>query len=230
MSVSACILLHYKDRDQPNAPIIVKALKGQVDKLLVFIDNPEIEFDDPDCIILRSSHPFPVIARNAIGSLLDTDYVFFQDSDLCVEPGTIKYMLSYAQSYPQSVLGFEGSRMADTPHPYTEGKTIDRGDKLEPVDMLIRTWLVPRRVVGMAINLYLNNRGIIPDKYVDDILFCLGNRYGFGEQNYVLPIKEGCGVVEIGDAKDGQCSTPVHYAVRDQVCRYLMEASRDKTN
>jgi hypothetical protein len=224
MSVSACTLLHYTDRDEPNAPKIVNALKGQVDKILVFIDNPEIKFDDPDCIILRSNKPFPVIARNMIGALLDTDYVFFQDSDLCTEPDTIKYMLGYAQSYPQSVLGFEGSRMADTPHPYTQGTTIDRGDKLEPVDMLIRTWLVPRRVVGLAVNLYLNNRGIIPDKYVDDILFCLGNRYAFKEQNYALPIVKGCGVIEIGEKEEGQCATPTHYAVRDQVCRYLMES------
>lgn len=230
MTVSACILLHYKDRDQPNAPIIVNALKGQVDKLLVFIDNPEIEFDDPDCIILRSNKPFPVIARNAIGSLLDTDYVFFQDSDLCVQPHTISYMLEYAERYPNTVLGYEGSILADTPHPYTEGKTIDRGDSFESVDMLIRTWLVPRRVVGLAINLYLNNRGIIPDKYVDDILFCLGNKYGFKQNNYVIPVMLDRGVVEIGDKEDGQCSTPAHYAVRDQVCRYLMEAARDKAN
>ena len=224
MTVSACILLHYKDRDQPNAPIIIKALKPQVDKLLVFIDNPEIEFDDPDCIILRSNKPFPVIARNMIGALLDTDYVFFQDSDLCVEPKTIEYMIGYAQSYPQSVLGFEGSRMAESPKPYTEGVTCDRGDKLEPVDMLIRTWLIPRRVVGMAVNLYANNRGIIPDKYVDDILFCLGNRYGFKEINYSLPIVKDCGVIEIGEKEEGQCATPTHYAVRDQVCRFLMES------
>lgn len=224
MSVSSCILLHYKDRDQPNAPVIVKNLKSQVDKLLIFIDNPEIEFNDSDCIILRSSHPFPVIARNAIGSLLDTDYVFFQDSDLSVEKNTIEYMMSYTHSYPQSVLGFEGSIMSDTPRPYTEGITINRGDKLVPVDMLIRTWLIPRRVVGMAINLYLNNRGVIPDRYVDDILFCLGNRYGFKEQNYALPIKENCGVIELGEKGDGQSTSTTHYKVRDQVCRYLMNA------
>lgn len=229
MSVSACILLHYTDRDEPNAPKIAAALKSQVNELVFFIDNPGIKFNDPDCTIIRSSKNFPVIARNAIGTLLDTDYVFFQDSDLSVETGTIKYMLEWAEKYPNAVLGFEGSRMAETPKPYTEGTTINRSNKLEPVDMLIRTWLVPRRVVGMAINLYLNNRGRIPDKYVDDILFCLGNRYGFGEMNYALPIKDGCGVVEIGDAKDGQSVSPVHYAVRDQVCRYLMEA-RDKTN
>lgn len=229
MSVSACILLHYTDRDEPNALKIAKALRGQVDELVFFVDNPAIKFIDHQATMIRASHSFPVIARNAIGTLLDTDYVFFQDSDLTVEPGTIEYMLSYAEKYPNAVLGFEGSRMAETQKPYTEGTTINRGGKLEPVDMLIRTWLVPRRVVGMAINLYLNNRGRIPDKYVDDILFCLGNRYGFGEMNYALPIKKGCGVVEIGDAKDGQSVSPVHYAVRDQVCRFLMEA-RDKTN
>jgi hypothetical protein len=224
MSVSACILLHYTDRDEPNAPQIAEALRGQVDELVFFVDNPAIKFDDPNCTFIRSSRGFPVIARNAIGSLLDTDYVFFQDSDLTVEPGTIEYMLEWAEKYPNAVLGFEGSRMAESKNPYTEGHTINRSDKLEPVDMLIRTWLVPRRVVGMATNLYLNNRGSIPDKYVDDILFCLGNRYGFKEMNYALPIKPGCGVVELNAAGDGQSTTPIHYAIRDQVCRYLMNA------
>lgn len=230
MTISALILLHYKERDEKNAPIIINALKNGTrvpENIVVFIDNPEINFEDSDITIIRSNTPFPVTARNAIPTLFDTDYVFLQDSDLCVEKRTIEYLANNAEDYPNSVIGFEGSRMGPIEFPYTKGEVIDRGDKIEPVDMLIRTWFAPTKVVGMSINLYLNNKGAIPNKYVDDILICLGNRLGYREQNYVLPIVKDAGVVEIGENGVAQCYSTTHYKIRDQVCRYLLRNSHD---
>jgi hypothetical protein len=226
MTISSVILLHYKERDEPNAPKIAKALKSstkKLDRIVFFIDNPEIEFEDPEVTIIRSSHPFPVIARNSIGTLCDTDYVFYQDSDLCVEPETISYLASYAEKYPNAILGFEGCNLAETHDPYTDGETINRGSTLREADVLIRTWFVPKRVVGMSINLYISANHVIPSKYSDDLLLSLGNRYGYREANYVVPIVTNAGVIELGEQGVGQFISPGHFQTRNQVCRFLMQ-------
>lgn len=233
MTIGAVILLHYPDRDEINARKIIDAIKGSTrrpDKIVAFIDNPKIKFDDSEIIIIRSSHGFPVIARNSIGTLLDTDFVFYQDSDLCVEPRTIEYLSDYATTYPLSVLGFDGSLMAETPHPYTDGEQIQNVPEPTETDMLIRTWFVPRMVVGMSINLFIQANGQIPDKYADDILLCMGNRYGFRQPNFVLPMRQGAGVIEIGEHEQGQFYQPAHFETRNQVCRYLMNNRYDPTD
>lgn len=225
MTITAVLLAHFPER-KDNIKRIVSDLKAgtlKPDKIIVFIDDPAFDFSDPDVIVIRSDHSFPVTARLAIGLLAETDYVYYMDDDLTVEKGTMAYLAQLAVEHPGSVLGGEGTTLANTLHPYTQGQALFRGNS-EPIetDILIGSWFTPRDVISAAAHMLAVYQKDIGNKYLDDILLSLANRFILRRKNYCVPNPKGKGLIEIGNKGAGQSLTQQHYETRDKVCRFLI--------
>lgn len=199
--------------------------KGTVvpEKVIVFIDNPEIEFDDNRVITIKSSKSFLPIIRFALGTIADTDYCFFIDDDLSVREKTLENFVKYAELYPDSVLGLEGSILGDTDTPYSNDTCINRGNVPEPrsVDVVIRTYFVPTIVLTYGLKLRLGYPDL-PKESLDDVYLCLGNKYLNKRQNYVIPVDKETDLIELQDGGVGQSTSGEHYKNRNEVCRILM--------
>lgn len=223
--ITTIILAHFKEREANLRPIIDSLKSGTVvpDNIIVFIDNPDIQFPyfNDDVTIIRSSQSFLPIIRFALGSIIDTDYCFFLDDDLAVGIKTLENFLSYATQYPDSVLGLEGSKLGNTETPYSNDTSIKRGDKLEQVDIVIRTYFVPRRLLVSGL-LLRSTYTYFPQTSLDDVFLCLGNKYVNGNKNYVIPVSEETNLVELPDGGVGQSHGGDHYKNRNEVCRKLM--------
>lgn len=219
------LLAHYKEREANLKRIIDDLLGGTVipQKIIVFIDNSDIQFEDERTIILRSSQPFLPIIRFALGAGMDTDYCFFLDDDLTVQPKTMEHLIQHAEKLPNKILGFEGSILGNTETPYSNDMPIKRGNHFQPfpVDILIRSYFVP--IPLLMAGLYL--RAIhpeLPKTSLDDVFLCLGNKYLNQKENYVIPVTEETNLIELPDGGVGQERNGDHYINRNFVCRLLM--------
>jgi len=132
LTCTAIILAHYKQREKNLKRIIDDLLAGTVvpDEIVVFIDEPKIEFKDERVTIIRSDKPFLPKIRFALGSYFDTDYCFFIDDDLSVRGKTLENFVYYATKYPGAILGLEGSILGNTQTPYGNDTSITRGDRV----------------------------------------------------------------------------------------------------
>ena len=83
-TITAIILAHYKERENNLKRIIDDLLNGLVKpkEIVVFIDNPKIEFEDKRATIIRSSKSFLPKIRFALGCYFDTDFCFFIENTL----------------------------------------------------------------------------------------------------------------------------------------------------
>lgn len=222
-NITAIILFHYKEREDNIKRIIDDLLSGSVkpEEIIIFLDNSEIDFYDERVTLIRSSRSFLPSIRFALGSMVDTDYCFFIDDDLSVKNKTLENFVKYSYEVPMSILGLEGSTLGNTETPYSNDTPIKRGSKLQEVDIIIRTYFVPRVSVmaGFDIqNLYPD----LPRKSLDDVYLCLGNRYLNNTSNFVIPCNEESDLIELPDGGVGQSFTEDHYKNRNIVCRRLM--------
>lgn len=225
MTIATIILAHYKERENNLKRIIDDLMGGtkKPDKILLFIDNPNIQFEDSRVIVIRSSQSFLPNIRFALGSVCDTDYCFFLDDDLSVQKRTLENFWHYTLTHPDMILGLEGSALGNTQTPYTNDIPVKRGTHVSPVpvDIIIRTYFVPTKCL-MAGLLLRTEFSDLPKTSLDDIFLCLGNKYINNKNNYVIPIHEEDDVVELSDGGVGQERNGDHYKNRNLVCRFLM--------
>lgn len=224
MTITAILLAHFMERN--NLKRIIDDLMGgtvKPDKIIIFIDNPSIQFEDDRVTILRSDHPFLPGIRFSLGTSCDTDYCFFIDDDMTVQKKTLEHFVFYAQKLPQRILGFEGSLLGNTETPYSNDTPVKRGNHQQPipVDMVIRTYFVPTSCL-MAGLLLKSMFPEFPKKSLDDVYLCLGNRYINNKENYVIPVTQETDLIELPDGGVGQSLDENHYANRNFVCRFLM--------
>lgn len=225
MTITAVLLAHYPER-KSHIKKIVKDLQNGTrvpDEIIVFVDNPEMEIDFEGVRVIKSDTPFPVTARMHAASFANTDYVFLLDDDQTVEVGTIAHFEEYAKDRPYSVLGFEGSMLRDTENPYTDGVTINKGNEVILADVLIRSWFVPKPIIGLSIYMHDLNQKELGNKYHDDLLICLSNRLMQKHSNWVIPHTVGKGLIELGNGGVGQSLQSEHYTTRNRVCKTLIE-------
>jgi hypothetical protein len=220
ITITAIILSHYKERESNLKRIIDDLLAGTVapDKIVVFIDNPEINYDDDRVTVIKSTKSFLPHIRFALGLVSDTDYCFFIDDDLTVRNKTLENFAFFA--HPQAILGLEGSVLGKTDNPYTDDTPIKRGNEARPVDIIIRTYFVPTKLLlyGFALKLKYPK---LPKVSLDDIFLCLGNKYFNKGSNYVIPVTEESDLTELDEAGVGQSHGEDHYRNRNLVCRFL---------
>lgn len=225
-TITTIILAHYKEREMNLKQMIDDLLSGTIvpEKIILFIDNPEIKFEDERVTILRSSKPFLPIVRFALGSGCDTEYCFFLDDDLTVRKKTLEYLVFYAEKFPKTILGFEGSILGQGDTPYSNDMPKNRGNYSEPfpVDILIRTYFVP--TVSLMAGLLLRVQyPFLPQTSLDDVFLCLGNKYINNKENYIIPVDEETDLTELSDGGVGQSLSEDHYKHRNMACRLLMD-------
>jgi hypothetical protein len=226
LTISVIILAHFKERESNLKRIIDDLSNGTVkpDKIIMFIDNSEITFNDERVTIICSSGSFLPIIRFALGSICDTDYCFFIDDDLSVQNKTLENLLHFADLLPKKILGMQGSILGKTTTPYSNDRCINRDKHLEPilVDVIIRTYFVPKELIPFGLQLR-NMYPELPKESLDDVFLCLGNKYLNHGENYVIPTDNETGLVELPDAGIGQSRSGEHYKNRNLVCRFLID-------
>lgn len=224
MKITAIILSHYKERQNNLPRIIEDLLSGTVkpDEIVVFIDNPEIEFEDDRVTIIRASKSFLPRIRFVLGMYFDSDYCFFIDDDLTVRSKTLENFAYHAIANPGAILGLEGSILGDTDNPYADDTPVNRGGKLIPVDIIIRTYFVPVSVLRFGVEIQ-QEYPELPQESLDDVYLCLGNLFINKGFNFVIPVDKDSDLTELDEAGVGQSRSGKHYENRNYVCRYLME-------
>lgn len=228
MKITAFILAHYKQREDNLKRIIDDLLKGSLkpEQIVVFIDNPEIDFEDKRAIIIRSNKPFLPKVRFALGSYFETDYCFFIDDDLTVRKDSLSNFKFYANKDQdkKAIYGVRGSILADTKNPYADDTSIKQGDvdELTEVDVVLRSYFVPRGSIPYGILLQSYNPDL-PSEYLDDVYLSLGNKYLNRGKNYVIPVDETCKLDQLNEGGVGQSISGKHYENRNKVCRILMD-------
>ena len=223
MSITAIILSHYKERENNLKRIVDDLLSGTVkpEKIIIFIDNPQINYEDNRVVIIKASHSFLPIIRFGIGAICDSDYCFFIDDDLTVRKRTLENFLTYANNH--EILGLEGSLLGEGTTPYTNDTPITRGlvDTPTPVDIIIRTYFVPTHLLAAGLEL----RSIhpeLPKKSLDDIYLCLGNKLLNFNINTVIPVDSESDLTELSEGGVGQSYDGEHYKNRNEVCYTLL--------
>lgn len=226
MKITSIILSHYKERENNLKRIVDDLTGGTVvpDEIIVFIDDRKILFLDDRTTIIQSSKSFLPIIRFALGTVSDTDYCFFMDDDLSVGKKTLENFVSYAEGVPNSILGLEGSILANNDRPYTNDTPVKRREVegLWPVDILIRTYFVPTRslLAGLQLRIMYPD---LPKTSLDDIFLCLGNKYLNECSNFVIPVDAESNLIELPEGGVGQAYDGSHYENRNKVCRFLMD-------
>ena len=128
--------------------------------------------------------------------------------------------LDHADS--ETILGYQGSILGDTPTPYANDTPIRRGDKLVEVDIVLRTYFVPTGRLMAGLKLQILNPDL-PRKSLDDVYLSLGNKYLEGGKNIVIPVDGESDLSELGECGVGQSYDGMHYKNRNEVCRKLMD-------
>lgn len=222
MKITTIILVHYQEREAHLTRMVDDLMSGTVkpSEVVMFIDNPEIEFEDDRVTIIHSNKNFLPKIRFALGTYFDTDYCFFIDDDLSVRQKTLENFLSHAR--PDTILGYQGSILGNTPSPYANDTSIKRGDKLVEVDIILRTYFVPTRLLIWGLRLQALHPEL-PRQSLDDVYLSLGNKYLGGGKNIVLPVNKETDLSELGECGVGQSYNGIHYKNRNEVCRRLMD-------
>jgi len=222
MTITAIILAHYKERENNLKRIVDDLLSGTVkpNEIIIFIDNPEIKYQDDRVTIITSTSCYLPIIRFALGSVCDTDYCFFIDDDLTVRSKTLENFINHAS--PDKLLGLQGSILGDTDTPYANDTSIKRGNKLVEVDIILRTYFVPTRLLVYGLELTAKHPEL-PKKSLDDIYLSLGNKMLNNGSNFVIPIDKNSDVIELSECGVGQSYSGEHYENRNIVCKKLKE-------
>ncbi len=225
MTITAIILSHYEERQDNLKRMIDDLLDGSVkpEEIVVFIDNPEIDFKDERATIIKSSKSFLPKIRFSLGTYFDTDYCFFIDDDLSVRKETLVNFVEQAKHLPNSILGYEGSILDHgSDNPYADDTPIDRGGDLRIVDVIIRTYFVPTHILSYGLQLQ-HKHPDQPRLSLDDVYLCFGNEYLNDGDNVVIPVTEESDLDELDEAGVGQSKAGIHYENRNKVCRYLLD-------
>jgi len=224
--ITVIILSHFKERESHLKQIVDNLMSGTVKpkEIVIFIDNPQIEFDDDTVTIIHSDKNFLPRIRFALGTYFDTEYCFFIDDDLSVREKTLENFLSYAK--PDTILGYQGSILGDTPIPYANDTPIRRGDRLIEVDIILRTYFVPSKLLTLGLQLQTLHPEL-PRVSLDDVYLSLGNKYLNKGKNMVIPVSENSDLIELGELGVGQSHGGEHYKNRNLVCRTLMDIYKE---
>ena len=221
-SITAIILSHFKEREGNLKRIVDDLLAGTVvpNEIVIFIDNPDIVYKDDRATIIRSSKNFLPKIRFALGTYFDTEYCFFIDDDLTVRSKTLENFLDHCES--DSILGLEGSILGKGDKPYSNDRSINRGNEEIEVDIIIRTYFVPTKLLVGGLKLQALHPDL-PKKSLDDVYLCLGNNYLNEEANIVIPVDKDSDLTELDEGGVRQSGSGEHYENRNKVCRFLMD-------
>jgi hypothetical protein len=222
ITTTLVLLAHYPERAKNIEKIVQAFMTGTMipEKIIIFIDNEEVDISVPKSVqVIYSTEGVSVMARLFASTFAQTSHVMLLDTDLKPKEDTLEKLIEFASTHPKSVLGHEGVTLGSGDNPYTSVKS-HASEKPEKCDVLIRSWFVPIQVFASGLRLYWEEA--LPNKYSDDLIICLANRFINKQDNYILPVEFD----EIGEWGRGQCNSGEHYIYRDQVCSHLIKKYR----
>ena len=107
------IILSYKR--QQNIRIIIDRLlsTGIVTQIIVWNNNPEIQYQLDGVMTINASHNHKAIARYAAAMLSENDTILFNDDDWLFNADDIVALYAQQQCEPDRIFGFMGRNLQD---------------------------------------------------------------------------------------------------------------------
>lgn len=181
MSYVTAIIPHFFKQRRPSLLKAVQAVHSQVDEVLVWNNEGESlhlphtrVIDSPVNIGPAARFWATLTVKNPYG------YVFFQDNDVLVAPGTVRAMMEWTTSYPGQVLSLHGYNVVNS---YKEREYVLAVNKPKQVNVTLgRAELVSMDVITRTMRGFSG----VPFPKMDDLWFssCLKQ---LGVKIYVVP-------------------------------------------
>jgi hypothetical protein len=227
-SISVCIAHIYPER-RKNFKQIVAALHGGTlppDEIIVW-NNDEPTFNPPYCKMVHAAvNPGPC-ARFFAALASRSQYIFFQGTDITVQPDTMKYLHDALSAHPHMSLGLEGRVLFEgQPYNYHIGRGgIDGKSLTHPthIDICMGRMDIMARDVLVS---------VLPDvplfEREDDIWLSYALKKHHIER-MALPYHPGVnGYTNLQEGGVGNCTHPKHLNWRDDLCKQLFPKERGK--
>lgn len=225
MTISVCISHIYPER-RKNFDRLVPALLGSTrppNEIIVW-NNDSPDFNPPGCQMIHATpNPGPG-ARFLAALCARSDYIFFQGTDLMVQPETLDYLCGWLEKAPTSTFGFEG-RVLTAGHPYAYA--MHHGLDGKDLTTAVPNHISMGRMDIITRDVLLN---VLPDVPLferhDDIWFSAALvKHHVGR--FVVPYTPGInGFTDLPEGGVGICRHPTHLSVRDDLCKQLFPVER----
>lgn len=220
VSYVTAIIPHFFKQRRKSLLDAVRAVHTQVDEVLVWNNDSESlhlpharVIDSPVNIGPAARFWATLTVKNPYG------YVFFQDNDVLVPPGTVRSMLDWTMTYPGHVLSLHGYNVKDS---YRDREFVLGVDKPTQANVTLgRAELVPMHVITRIMKGFSG----VPFPKMDDLWFssCLKQ---LGIKIYVVP-----GLIcNLPGWKEGASAEEGYYDEREKVFSRLFPKEDDSAH
>jgi Glycosyl transferase family 2 len=213
MSITA-IIPHYWESRAANLPVIVTALldrplqpEERAFMRIIIWNNTERALNITCADVINAGRNWGIAARFAAAYLATTDYVFFQDNDLCVQPKTLANLMKYAPAEGESI-ELQGRCFGSWDAPYSKSSYFINVDKV--VDVGLSRFSLMRRSTAMRL------AAIIPPNAVDDDLWVSRHT-----KIHIVPFGEDEGFTNLPETEGLSLNAVPHVQRRDALVREL---------
>jgi hypothetical protein len=102
--------------------------------VFVFNNNPDIQLDSLNAVVVNSGENFGCQMRHAFSLGIDTTHFMFIDDDLMLKPTTISSFVNWGNKYPEAILGYWGRKIGHDKSPYKDSSEVNYS-VAEPTDV-----------------------------------------------------------------------------------------------
>lgn len=227
-SISVCIAHIYPER-RKNFEQIVDALHvgtRQPDEIIVW-NNDDPSFNPPGCQMIHAT-PNPGPAARFLAALAArSQYIFFQGTDVAVQPQTLQYLHDALTTDSHTSFGLEGRVLQEgKPYNYHPGQGgVDGKSLCDPVHIDIAMGRMDIMTRDVLVH-------VLPDvpltEREDDIWLSYALNLHHIERK-VLPYIPGVnGFTNLQEGGVGNATHPKHLNWRDDLCKQLFPKERGK--
>lgn len=213
------VIPHYYQEREKSLRQAISALRKQTcppEEIIVWNNDDNILTLGDDVRVLDSPENLGPFARFFAALTASTDYVFFQDNDLALQPTALETLTEWAKKRP-GILSLHGY-LIDPGGSYAKRQFVLNVPKLTRVNVTLgRAELVPWSTIPRAL---LRLQGI---PRMDDLWFsarCRDMRVPI----YVVPSQNGSGFVNLDGWRGGASAEPDHYSERERLYKELFPA------
>jgi hypothetical protein len=199
--------------------ILHQSVKPEV--IYVFNNNPKVTVNYNQCININSQENFGCIIRHYIALVKnEIDYWLFIDDDVKVKPKSIESFLTFANKYPEAILGYYGRNVV-MPGLYSlDSKNLFTNQEKD-VDIILGMVHFCHR--NKLFNSFILRKDI-PDLPIteDDIILSLANKYIDKQKNYVIPYDIESGPIPLDSGILGLSAQGGHRVRRVDAVRQIL--------
>jgi hypothetical protein len=219
MTVSV-VIPHYYQQRRENITTIVRAHNTSTrvpDEIIIWNNDHPFDVMPQNVKVIQAFRNVGCSARFLAAMTAQSDFVLFQDNDVCTEPDTLAHLMSFYKDFPgRAICALEGRYLLPSKS-YAECKKVDGLNRstMQPIHISLgRLELVTKRVVNDLLS-------YIPfsdtDRY-DDILFSHAAEQN-GVPRFVVPYLQGQGYINLNEHGVGAWYSANHMPERDALCR-----------